>query len=90
MNLALDGRSINCDWCGCMTVARLPVALRPVLTPAEQMPTSEGWLYVTTRDETYHFCSTCGAEYLKTLEEGAEEPPPNIRHLADVAPEEYG
>jgi hypothetical protein len=90
MSLTLDGQSITCDWCGCTTAARLPVALHAVLTPAEKSATAEGWLCVTTRNDTHHFCPTCGAAYSKTLEECVEDPPPEIRLLADVAPAELG
>lgn len=89
MSVAFDGQSITCDRCGCTTKAWLPVALRPFLTLEDKNSSSVGWLYVTTGNDTSHFCPACGAEYLKTLAESQEEPPPTIRSLTEVAPPDF-
>ena len=67
MSVAEDGRQIRCDGQECRATARLPVALRHVLTGSGERRGVEGWLFVTREDDQRHFCPRCAHRHLTHL-----------------------
>lgn len=69
MSLARNGKEMMCDGYGCHATARVPVALRPVLTHKMDQDglTPKGWLCVSTQGGGRHFCPSCAARFMLKL-----------------------
>ena len=63
------GRFIHCDGEGCDASAAMPIGLRSELAPAENGRRSavDGWLFVTNKSGSRHFCPICGKLYLRIM-----------------------
>jgi hypothetical protein len=69
MSLTRDGQSIMCDGLGCDAMARVPVALRPMLARNAGQPPENvsGWLFVHSGSGRRHYCSRCHNRYFESL-----------------------
>ncbi|MDQ2687833.1 MAG: hypothetical protein M3Y28_08210 [Armatimonadota bacterium] len=69
MSVTNDGQYVICDGAGCRAEARLPVALRPLLSrpPSSGEARIDGWLFVDGRTGRRHFCPRCAQQYLGGL-----------------------
>ena len=66
MSLGHDGKRIVCNGKSCSAVAAIPVALRPILlVPGTPSHSAEGWLFISKRDASLHFCPACARSYLE-------------------------
>ena len=63
MSRTADGTRIACDGDGCHATARLPVALRPFLSP-DPDDSATGWFFVARNDAERHYCPDCAPRYL--------------------------
>jgi hypothetical protein len=65
MSVSEIGKRILCDGEGCQAVASPPIALRAQLhSPDPELPTAEGWLFITGRGSSRHFCPRCALHSL--------------------------
>jgi len=65
MSMEEFGKQIHCDGEDCQAVTLAPVALRRQLLPdAPGLPKAEGWLFISGKGASRHFCPRCAVKQL--------------------------
>ena len=68
MSVREIGKKILCDGEGCQEVASLPIGLRAqLLSPDPELPAAEGWLFITGKGPSRHFCPSCAQKSMDCI-----------------------
>lgn len=84
MSIVHSGKMICCDGQDCERCAQVPVALNSTYCGAPEAESPDGWLFVASGEQRFHFCPECIPGYLQDRWQFARMVPPT--ESANAAP----